>query len=79
MKYAENIPREQLSKYASDDMLIFTAFIAIFVGIALLTMGIKGKQMWMIPWSIGLVIVSVFMGVTVYYEIDVADFLREIL
>jgi len=70
MKYPENIPREQLSKYASDDMLIFTSFIAIFVGIALLYMGIKGKQLWMIPWSIGLIILSVMMGVTIYFEID---------
>lgn len=70
MRYSEDIPREQLSKYASDDMLIFTAFIAIFVGIALLYMGIKGKQLWMIPWSIGLIILSVLMGVTIYFEID---------
>jgi len=70
MKYPEGMPSEQLSKYASDDMLIFTSFIAIFVGIALLTMGIKGKQWWMIPWSIGLMILSVFMGVTIYFEID---------
>jgi hypothetical protein len=70
MKYAENIPREQLSKYASDDMLIFTAFISIFIGFALLYMGIKGRQLWMIPWSIGLVIFAIFMGVSVYFEID---------
>lgn len=70
MKYSENIPREQLSKYASDDMLIFTAFISIFIAFALLYMGIKGRQLWMIPWSIGLVFFSIFMGVSVYFEID---------
>lgn len=70
MKYSENIPREQLSKYASDDMLIFTAFISIFIAFALLYMGIKGRQLWMIPWSIGLVFCSIFMGVSVYFEID---------
>jgi hypothetical protein len=70
MRYSEDIPHEQLSKYASDDMLIFTAFIAIFVGIALLYMGIKGRQLWMIPWSIGLIILSVVMGVTIHFEID---------
>lgn len=79
MKYPENIPREQLSKYASDDMIIFTAIISIFIGIALFYMGKKGKQMWMIPWGIGLIIMSIFMGVTVYYEIDVASYLREVL
>ena len=70
MTYPEDIPREQLSKYASDDMLIFTSFIAIFVGISLLYMDIKGKQLWMILWSIGLIMLSVMMGVTIYFEID---------
>lgn len=70
MKYPENIPRDELSKYASDDMLVFTAFIAIFVGIALFYMGTKGRQWWMIPWSIGLVILSVVMGVAIIFELE---------
>ena len=70
MKYPIDLPEEQLSKYASDDMLIFTSFIAIFVGIALLYMGIKGRQLWMIPWSIGLMILSVVMGVSIYFELE---------
>lgn len=70
MRYSEDLPHEELSKYASDDMLVFTAFISIFVSFALLYMGIKGKQMWMIPWGIGLFFVSIFMGTTIYFEID---------
>jgi len=70
MRYSEDLPHEELSKYASDDMLLFTAFISIFVSFALLYMGIKGKQMWMIPWGIGLFFVSIFMGTTIYFEID---------
>ena len=70
MKYPENIPRDQLAKYASDDMLVFTAIISIFIGFALLYMGIKGKQLWMIPWSIGLVILSVVMGVAIIFELE---------
>jgi len=70
MRYSEDLPQEELSKYASDDMLLFTAFISIFVSFALLYMGIKGKQMWMIPWGIGLFFVSIFMGTTIYFEID---------
>jgi hypothetical protein len=49
MRYPEDIPHGELSKYASDDMLLFTAFISIFVSFALLYMDIKGKQMWMLP------------------------------
>jgi len=70
MRYSEDLPHEELSKYASDDMLLFTAFISIFVSFALLYMGIKGKQMWMIPWGIGLFFVSIFMGTTIYFEVD---------
>lgn len=70
MRYPEDIPHEELSKYASDDMLIFTAVISIFVSFALVYMGIKGKQMWMIPWGIGLFFVSIFMGVAIYFELD---------
>jgi len=70
MRYSEDLPHEELSKYASDDMLLFTAFISIFGSFALLYMGIKGKQMWMIPWGIGLFFVSIFMGTTIYFEID---------
>ncbi len=70
MRYSENIPREELSKYASDDMLLFTAFISIFVSFVLVYMGIKGKQMWMIPWGVGLFFVSIFMGVAIHFELD---------
>jgi len=70
MRYSEDLPHEELSKYASDDMLIFTALISIFVSFALLYMGIKGKQMWMIPWAIGLFILSIVMGYAIYFEAD---------
>jgi hypothetical protein len=70
MRYSEDIPHEELSKYASDDMLLFTAFISIFVSFALLYMGIKGKQLWMIPWGIGLFFVSIVMGTAIYFEVD---------
>jgi hypothetical protein len=70
MRYSEDLPHEELSKYASDDMLLFTAFISIFVSFALLYMGIKGRQLWMIPWGIGLFFVSIFMGTTIYFEVD---------
>ena len=70
MRYSEDLPHEELSKYASDDMLLFTAFISIFVSFALLYMGIKGRQLWMSPWGIGLFFVSIFMGTTIYFEVD---------
>ena len=70
MRYSVDLPDQELSKYASDDMLLFTAFISIFVSFALVYMGVKGKQIWMIPWGIGLFIVSIVMGTAIYFEVD---------
>ena len=65
MRYSEDIPREQLAIHASDNMLLFTAVLAIFIGIILIFLGRKGKQLWMEVWSIGLIICSIAMGISI--------------
>ena len=62
MKYPENIPPEQLTVNASNDMLLFTAALSIVIGFILVYLGRKGKQLWMVTWSIGLIICSILMG-----------------
>ena len=62
MKYPENIPPEQLTVNASDNMLLFTAVLSILIGIILTYLGHKGRQLWMVTWSIGLIICSIAMG-----------------
>lgn len=64
MKYPEHIPPEQLTLHASDDMLLFTAGLSILIGVILVFLGRKGKQMWMVTWSIGLIICSVLLGIS---------------
>ena len=64
MRYSENIPAEQLTVNASDNMLLFTAVLSILIGIILTYLGHKGKQLWMVTWSIGLIICSILMGVS---------------
>ncbi len=64
MRYSENIPAEQLTVNASDDMLLFTAALSILIGIILTYLGHRGRQLWMVTWSIGLVICSILMGVS---------------
>lgn len=64
MRYSENIPAEQLAVNASDNMLLFTAALSILIGIILTYLGHKGKQLWMVTWSIGLIICSILMGVS---------------
>jgi hypothetical protein len=62
MKYPENIPPEQLTLHASDNMLLFTAILSILIGAILTYLGHKGRQLWMVAWSIGLIICSILMG-----------------
>lgn len=62
MRRPENIPPEMMVEHASNDMLLFTAFISIFIGLGLTWLGMHGKQLWLMTWSIGLVICSVLLG-----------------
>mgnify|MGYP001822443249 CR=1 FL=1 len=62
MKYPDNIPPEQLTVNASNDMLLFTAALSILIGIILVYLGHKGRQLWMVTWSVGLIICSILMG-----------------
>lgn len=58
-----DIPQHMLAQHASDDMLIFTAVLAFFIGAILTYLGRIGKQLWLFVWSIGLMICSISMGV----------------
>ena len=62
MRYREDIPAEQLARHASDDMLIFTAVLSLLIGAVLIWLGRKGKQQWLVLWSIGLILCSLGMG-----------------
>jgi hypothetical protein len=62
MRYREDIPAEQLTSHASDDMLIFTAVLSLLIGAVLIWLGRKGKQQWLVLWSIGLILCSLGMG-----------------
>ncbi len=70
MRYREGeIPKEQLAVHASDDMLILTAVLGVLIGIVLFILGRMGKQMWMWVWGIGLIICSVYLGISMYFDI----------
>ena len=68
MRYRAEIPPEQLARHASDDMLIFTAVLSVVIGFILIWLGRKGKQQWLVVWSIGLIICSVGMGLYILLE-----------
>ena len=69
MRYreGEELP---LTQYASDDMLLLTAFLGIVIGITLTLLGKFGKQMWMFVWGIGLILASIYLGISIWFELD---------
>jgi hypothetical protein len=62
MRYreGESLP---LASSASDDMLLLTAVLGVLIGLILTYMGRRGKQLWMAVWGVGLVLISIAMGV----------------
>lgn len=71
MRYKEEdfiIPEEQLASHASDDMLILTGIIGFFVGLVLVYIGRKGKQMYLWVWGAGLVVISVYLSISLWLD-----------
>ena len=58
MRYREEIPPELLTENLSSGMLLFTVSLAFVIGIILMWLGYKGKQMWLVFWSVGLIMAS---------------------
>jgi hypothetical protein len=44
---------------ATDDMILLTVVIGLVVGIALIWLARLGRQMWLMAWSVGLVLASI--------------------
>ena len=59
-----DIPPEKLTINASNDMMLFTAALSILIGLILVYLGRKGKQLWMVTWSVGLIICSILLGIS---------------
>ena len=43
--------------------LLFTVILGLIFGFILLWLGIKGKQIWLSTWSVGLIVVSILTWV----------------
>jgi len=43
----------------TDDVLLLTVVISIVIGIVLIWLARLGKQMWLMVWSVGLVLASI--------------------
>lgn len=54
--FTEQLPR---AAEASDEMLWFTIWLALLIGFVLSTLSWRGRQWWLLSWSIGLIGCSV--------------------
>ena len=61
------ISPEMLTKNMHNDMLLFTAFLSVIIGSVLIYLGKRGKQLWMVVWSIGLIGMSLFMAGSIIF------------
>jgi len=61
------IPPEMLSRNASNDMLLFTAFLSFMISFVLMYLGKMGKQLWMMVWGAGLTIMSIFLAGSILF------------
>ena len=44
---------------STDEVVVFTALLSIFIGAILVWLGRRGKQMWLTVWSGGLIVASI--------------------
>jgi len=71
MRYKNGeIPPEAFTHNASDDMLLLTAILGVIIGIIISVLGKFGKQLWMLVWGIGLVLVSIYLGISIWFNLD---------
>ena len=61
MRYREGSPPDPTNPYTESmhASLLISVSLAFMVGLVLLVIGLKGKKLWLICWSIGLVVCSV--------------------
>ena len=43
----------------TDDMYLLTVVLGLIIGVVLTALGINGKQIWLVVWSVGLIIASI--------------------
>lgn len=75
MRYRESqngdiiIPENELTSNASDGMLLLTAVLGFLIAIVFIIGGWKGRQMYIWVWGIGLLFVSVHLGVAIKWDV----------
>ncbi|NNF96678.1 MAG: hypothetical protein HKM94_07120 [Halobacteria archaeon] len=64
MRYRIGEELQQSGPPISGEMLIFAVVLGLLIGVTLFVLGLRGRQMWLMVWSGGLVLASVTYLVT---------------
>jgi hypothetical protein len=62
MRYSDTQLAEPLYVTSSNlqNTLLFTVVLAFFIGMVLLYLGVRGRVLWLMVWSVGLMLASLF-------------------
>jgi hypothetical protein len=44
---------------STDEVVVFTALLSILIGVILVWLGRRGRQLWLTVWSTGLIVASI--------------------
>ena len=64
----EIVPPELLTRNSSNGVLLFTSFISIIISFAMIYLGKKGKQLWMVWGAYGLIVMALYMAVSLIFS-----------
>ena len=59
MRYREEGLPVDRTLATTDDMYMFTVVLGLMIGVILTWLGVKGGQIWLIFWSVGLIVASI--------------------
>ena len=62
MRYRVGEDAANAALTTTDHTLMLTAVLSLFIGIVLVWLGHKGRQLWLTCWSYGLIVCSVLYG-----------------
>lgn len=67
-RYPQGVDPDLLPVQNQVGMLLLTAVLGLVAAVALIWMGVRGRQLWMWVWGIGLMCASLAMAVTLIYQ-----------
>jgi len=69
MRYRVGEDAANAALNATDQSMVVTVVLSLFIGVVLVWMGHRGRQLWLACWSYGLILCSVAYGGWMLYAV----------